>query len=113
MNINKKLLFVLPSLKTGGAEKFICNLAAAINKDPNYDVYIFVLGGVRDDQGNFLCKQLSKLGVPVKGISERKAISIHNLNYFNNFVKELEPDIVLSSVIQADLATFFYKLRFF
>ena len=113
MTINKKLLFVLPSLKTGGAEKFICNLAAAINRAPNYDVYLFVLGGVRDDQGNFLCKQLSKLGVPVKGISERKAISIHNLNYFNKFVKELEPDIVLSSVIQADLATFLYKLRFF
>lgn len=113
MTSNKKLLFVLPSLKTGGAEKFVCNLAAALNKHPNYDVHLFILGGVRDAQGEFISKNLCELGVVVKGTSYRKAITVQNLNAFTKFVNELEPDVILSSVIQADLAIFLYKLRLF
>jgi glycosyltransferase involved in cell wall biosynthesis len=106
----KKVLFVLPSLKTGGAEQFMVNLLCELSSYSSYEVSLYLLGGVRDQQGETLINELRIRKTVIVGSKNRKAITWSNLLDFNAYVRHIKPDIIFSTVIQADLAVCYYKL---
>lgn len=105
--MRKKVLFVLPSLKVGGAEKFVCNLARSLSKR-NF-VTVYLLGGVRDSVGDSLLYELIHSQVKVEGEGARKAIGLINLIEFHRFCSKSEFDVIFSTVIQSDIAACFHR----
>lgn len=108
MNLKtKKILFILPSLKAGGAERVISFVAQNINKK-KFEPTLLVLGFEKDK---------------VYDISNVKAIFLNKARLLNSLLPVLKyiikhkPNIVVSSIIHINiftgfLAFFFKKIKF-
>ena len=104
------VLFILPSLKAGGAEKFICNLAVSLANDTKNTIGVFIMGGVRDSSGASLLKKLKASDVSICGGKKRRTFSRANFSKFEQFASRFKPDVVVSTVIQADFLAIAYRL---
>jgi len=102
-----KILFVLPSLKAGGAERVISFLARNFNKNKQ-DVTLLVLGFEKDkvfETGNLEIVYLNR---------ERLLFSILDII---KFIKKTKPRIVFSSIVHVNIVMalmshFFKNIKF-
>lgn len=107
--LNKKIniLFVLPSLKPGGAERVISFLAKSFHKK-NHQIILLVLGYEKDksfDTGNLEIIYLNR---------DRLLSSVLDIL---KFIQKLKPNIVFSSIghiniLMGFLSFYFKKIRF-
>ena len=103
----KKILFILPSLRAGGAERVISFIAKQLNPDV-FDVKLIVIGFKKDavyDVESLEVQYLNKT---------RLLASIGAL--FRNIIKE-KPAIVVSSIGHVNImmgifSLFFFKTKF-
>ena len=106
-NTNNKLLFILPSLKAGGAERVISFIAKKLHQR-SYNVKLIILGFEKDkvyDLENLNVQYLNKF---------RLLTSVFNL--FQIIIKE-KPSIVFSSISHVNIlmsifSLFFRKIKF-
>lgn len=107
MQSKKKILFILPSLKAGGAERVISFIAKHLDAD-QFDVKLIVLGFKKDtvyDVSNIVVQYLNK---------HRLLLSIVSL--FMTILKQ-KPSIVVSSIghvnnMMGIFSLFFSKTKF-
>ncbi len=86
--MKKKIVFTLPTLQGGGAEKVISNIATNLNKD-KYDVHLVVFDLTKQ-------KYLKNQDIKIINLKSKK-ISFGLLNFIK-VINNLNPDILLSSV---------------
>ena len=86
--MKKKIVFTLPTLQGGGAEKVISNIASNLNKS-KYDVYVVVFDLTKQ-------KFLKNQKIKIINLNSKK-ISLGLLNFIK-IINNLNPDVLLSSV---------------
>lgn len=101
--MSMKILQVIVSLSSGGAEGFVTNLSVALT-GLGAKVRLFVLGGVRRERGNVLLKRLHNVGIEVMGVEERKIASFSNLIRLTQLIRSWKPDIVHANLYPAEVA---------
>ena len=107
MSSKKKVLFILPSLKAGGAERVMTFVANNLNADL-FDVTILIIGFEKDAVYEFNSKKAFFL--------DRTSVSSSVFDIIQ-FLKIQRPDIVISAIshlnaLMAFLGLFFTKIRF-
>lgn len=106
-----KILQVVPSLASGGAERFVVNLSNQL-KNMGHTVVICTLHAAGDDTDSFnkqfLCEDIACYSIPVKGKGIMQALWL-----IRQFVFSCKPDIVHChlAVIQYFLLVFCRKKR--
>jgi len=96
MDIKKKILFLVTQSEFGGAQRFIYNLAANLNKD-KYN--IAVAAGLEGDNKNGLLNSLERLGIKTERLKYLKRSINPFFDYFGFFeikklIKKEKPDIL-------------------
>ena len=86
--MKKKIVFTLPTLQGGGAEKVISNIASNLNKS-KYDVYVVVFDLTKQ---KFLKNQKIKI---INLNSKKISLGLRN---FIKIINNLNPAVLLSSV---------------
>jgi len=83
-----KILYIIPSLNSGGAERFLLDLIYNLNLDI-FDPYLLLFNG----KGFFYSEALDK-GLNIKVL--KKKFKIDFLNFYNIYkhIKKIKPDIV-------------------
>ena len=89
----KKILFILPTLQGGGAEKIISNLFLEFNKK-KYDTKLLVFDGSKK---KFLVN--SKLRI----VNLKKKRITHGTFQFIKQIKKIKPDVIISTVSHLNL----------
>jgi glycosyltransferase involved in cell wall biosynthesis len=104
--VSKRILFVIPSLKYGGAEIFLLRLASAIDKDIRTLVVVI---GIREG----LSKDFEKRGVDVLylGLVNRRQF-VRAIRGLRKIVHDFQPDAVQSFLYYADFLAAFSTFPF-
>lgn len=110
----KKIIFFLPALVGGGAERTIVNIANKINREA-YKVYLMVIdipteGKYKDEYSKFVYKdvEIINLGITIKVSNYPRILRaiVKNVNRIN-------PDIVMSTMLRPNellaFASLFYR----
>lgn len=95
-NDKKKILFLISSLRIGGAERVCCNICDNLNFN-KYEIYIISLSA-QIPLGNTL-KNVSKLKIfscKEPTLLKFPWVSFKSFKLFHKYVKEIKPDIVHS-----------------
>lgn len=99
-----KILFFLPSLAGGGAERTIINIANGLKKD-TFDVYLVVIncpksGSYRDEYSGFINSDVHIVNLSVE---LKKSNYIRILLKLRTVICSLSPDIVMSTMLKANI----------
>ena len=91
-NNRKKIVLVVPTLSTGGAEKFVCDMALNIDRE-KFDISVIVLfsrtGGKKESD-------LEASNIPVYYLNKKRGLSIKCIFALKHLLKRLRPDVVHS-----------------
>ena len=98
--MKKKIVFVMPNLSGGGAEKAMSQLAINLNHG-KYEIFFIIF-----DHNNQVFLKKSK----IKIIKLRKKKISSGIFHFINTIKKIKPDIIISSVSHLNL--FISLIRF-
>ena len=91
--INKrKIVMVIPTLSTGGAEKFVYDMAVYLNKDI-FDISVVVL---YSKTGNIKEKKLENLGISIYYLNKKPGFSFRCIYNLKNLINRISPDIIHS-----------------
>ncbi len=104
-----KILEVIPSLSSGGAERFTVDLCNELSK--NNDVYLVLLFSLDDDKLAFYKNDISHR-VNVISLDKQKGFDYKIPFKLYNLVKKIEPDIVhthLAAILYSQLAIRFCR----
>jgi glycosyltransferase involved in cell wall biosynthesis len=90
MTKNKKIkiLYIIPSLNSGGAERFILDLIYNLNLDI-FDPYLLLFNG----KGFFYSEALDK-GLNIKVLKKKFKIDVFNFYNIYRHIKKIKPDII-------------------
>lgn len=100
----KKLLFVIPSLGCGGAEKILIQLLAALNKD-SYETELIVF------QQRVLGCASFQVSLPVTDLKKKGAYDTLKLILkLTRAIKEKQPDLIISFITYANYLTLIAKI---
>lgn len=88
-----KILQVVPTLSSGGAETFVVDLAVSLS-DLGNDVEVFLIGGARGSRGSALLKMLSAAGIRCHGVENRSARDLSNILKFARVLSKGKYDVV-------------------
>ena len=102
--MKKRIAFFLASLRGGGAEKSVVYLANYYI-DNGFDVDIVLV----QNTGPYLKELHSNIRV----LNLSKSRSFYSILALRNYLIEVEPDVLMSSVIHINLVTIFSKLLLF
>lgn len=83
-----KVVYIMPSMARGGAERFLLDLIAQLDKNL-YAVNIILF----QDKGVWY-EYLQSLGHPIFVLDKKSKIGINNFREIYKIIKELQPDIV-------------------
>lgn len=102
-----KLLFFLPSLAGGGAERTILNLANSVDRNV-FSVTLLLINQVdnglnKDEYSKYLKEDVKLINL---GIDVRKNKYLSILIATANVIKNLKPDVVMSTMYKANLLMF-------
>lgn len=97
-----KVLQVIPTLGTGGAQGFLTNLGVSL-ANFGVDVKFYVLGGVRGERGKVLHQRLVEAGVEVQGLKERHPASASNWFTVARLLRTWNPDIVQANLYSTEV----------
>lgn len=97
----KRIVFFLPALVGGGAERTIVNIANRINRE-NYKVYLMVIdtpteGKYKDEYSQFVYKDVEVINL---GIAITKRNYPRILRAIVKNVNRINPDIVMSTMLR-------------
>lgn len=91
MNKNNKkikILYIMPSLSSGGAEHFLFDLIYNLNEEI-FDPYLLLFNG----KGFFYPDAIEK-GIKIKVLKKRFKLDVFNFYQIYRYVKKIKPDIV-------------------
>ncbi|MFA5420403.1 MAG: glycosyltransferase [Patescibacteria group bacterium] len=89
MKENKlKILYIIPSLAPGGAERFILDLIYSIDKD-KFEPTLLMFNG-----GGFFLKDFRKRKIAYRILNKKYKIDIKNFLDIYRYIKRVKPDIV-------------------
>jgi len=91
MNRKRKLAIVLPYFGTGGAEKMVSQLAAAMDPDA-FETEVFCIYG--GPQGNHMEQALQDRGVPIHYIGKKLGFSVRAIFRLFQKLDTFGPDVV-------------------
>lgn len=103
----KKVLLVVPTLSTGGAEKFVWDMALHINREL-FEVAVIVLFprmGTKKEQ------DLEQAGIPVYYLNKPKGISFRCMWKAQKLIRHLNPDVIHSHLDVLPYLFLCYKRR--
>lgn len=109
----KKIIFFLPALVGGGAERTIVNIANQINRE-NFKVYLMVIdtpteGKYKDEYSQFVHKDVEVINL---GLTITKRNYLQILRTIVKRVNRINPDIVMSTMLRPNemlaLASLFF-----
>jgi hypothetical protein len=109
----KKIIFFLPVLVGGGAERTIINLANGLDKS-NFDVSILLID--KPSAGKYKDVYSNQIHSDVKVIS--LGIKISKFNYpkivmsLGKTIRKLKPNIVFSTMLKSNILIFFIGSNF-
>ena len=83
-----KILYILPSLALGGAEKFTLDLISKLDLE-RFDPYLLLFSGT-----GFFYEQAKKEGIKIKVLKKRFKIDPFNFCNIFYYIKKTKPDIV-------------------
>lgn len=100
-----KIVQLINALGGGGAEVFVAQLAVALARDKNNEVYVITYAGILDDKGKFLQNYIIQnnvnyIGLNVKGKYSRVYKPIAMLN---KVINEIKPDVIHSHLQPSDI----------
>lgn len=98
-----KILQVIPTLSSGGAEGFVTNLAVR-HAELGNDVRFFLLAGVRGRRGQMLLARLQNANISVVGVEEHNIRSPLNLLRLVQLIRSWKPDIVQANLYSCEVA---------
>jgi glycosyltransferase involved in cell wall biosynthesis len=96
----KKICFFLPTLKIGGAERFVVNLILEINKLKKLDIRVLTI-----NKNGELKKILENNKIKIFNCNKSRLI--FSLREIFSFFKKEKPDIIFSTVTYANVAIIF------
>lgn len=97
----KKLVFVVPSLSSGGSERVVSVLANKIS-DKNYDVTIICL---LKDMHTYYTNENVKVIFIKSDIKNRLKRNIYKFKMFVAYLKDINPDVVISFTYDCSMIT--------
>lgn len=101
----KKILFVIPKLDGGGAERFIINLCSSFINNNQFECKLLILSGNGD-----LIEDAKKLNIDIiLGTSERVRDSFFEII---SFISKIKPDIVFSTLSHFNLLVGYISILF-
>jgi len=92
-----KVLHLIPDLGLGGAQRALCYLAAAMDRN-RFQMQVAIWGHQED-----LCKELEKLGVDVVHLQGVDKSLVRLAVALGRHVREARPDIIHTHLFDADL----------
>ncbi|HFU76188.1 MAG TPA: glycosyltransferase [Arcobacter sp.] len=95
--MKKKILFFLPTLNGGGAERVSVNLMKQLNRKL-FDIYLVLV----EETGEYLA--LIPSDIKVYSLESKK--TLYSLFKLRQLIKELQPDIVYSTLYRSHVALF-------
>jgi glycosyltransferase involved in cell wall biosynthesis len=95
-----KVLCIIDSLGSGGAQRQIINLALGLKKN-GHEVFLLVFYS----EFNFFREQLINFGIPIFELHKKKGFSIKFLLKFVSFLNEKKVDSVISFLLDVNLYT--------
>lgn len=107
-----RILEIIPTLTSGGAERFVVDLCNALSKTD--EVMIVTLFPMEKDHAFYL-KDLYP-GVQVKSLNKRMGMDFSVIKPLKSILKSFNPDIVHSHILAfpyVALAALFFKKKFF
>lgn len=115
VNTKKKIMFVIPRMGGGGAERVVANIANSLS-ERNYEVRIITLvskesfyplkDNVVINSLNCIVDRTSKLRT-LRSMAQNFPRAFY---YIRKEIKNFKPDCVISMLIEADILTHFVKL---
>lgn len=83
-----KILYIIPSLSSGGAERFILDLIYNLNKDV-FEPSLLMFNG-----GGFFLNELNETGINYNILNKKYKIDLLNFYKIFKYIKNSKPDIV-------------------
>lgn len=87
-NSRTKILYIIPSLAPGGAERFILDLIYNIDKEKFEPVLLMFNGG------GFFLKEFRKRKIDYRILNKKYKVDINNFVEIYKYIKKIKPDIV-------------------
>lgn len=92
--MRKKLLFVIPSMRTGGAEKLVLDLATFIDKE-KFEVLVLSYGKKTNSiYDNFALKR----NINIKYLDKKKGFDVSLIKKVSKTIDEFKPDILSTHI---------------
>jgi hypothetical protein len=83
-----KIMYIIPSLQSGGAERFIIDLINNLNKD-NFEVKLLSFNGA-----GFFKDEVLDSGINLEILNKKNKIDLKNFYLIYKSIKKFKPDIV-------------------
>ena len=96
----KKVLFVLPALTAGGAERVLITLMNGLNREKFEPIFLTI-----SDEGDI--KNLIDLEIPFNSLGEARLLFC--LKKLHKFIKDSDPDIIVSTMAHMNFTLLIMK----
>jgi len=86
-----KILYILPDLAGGGAERLVVDLLLSIDRERFSPALLLFKD---EGQGREERRRLGAVGIPIFGLKKKGRVDFHNFWQLYRFLKDLRPDII-------------------
>ena len=104
-----KILHIIPSLRKGGAERYVLDLCLELNKRPNIEYQLLVLSD--EDDYKYLSSDVKILKMEEPFVPSILRKSIVNVAQYQSLIENYRPDIIHTHLFSAEIFTSIYVPR--
>ena len=101
-----KIIHIIPSLKTGGAERLALDICTEFNNNKSIEVILVVLSEINDFKNE-------SNGIEIKYIPSKVSLSISGktnveITKLTSFINDFKPDIIHTHLFEAEIISRWY-----
>ncbi len=96
-----KILYIIPNLRKGGAERLVLNICNELQKRQNIKVKLITFSDINEYQ--FLTKNIDWQVIPSKVIPSITGKPVIEINNYVKAVENFKPDIIHSNLFEAEI----------